>query len=200
MKLQSKFEDEAFELGEVVDADIATMPDGRIKLQAVAKKGGIHTFFYDRLNEVCSDWQDYEESDVFYFIDRDGQIIGAEREALLRGLNSKMYDYEMAKSIGNVFETKEEAEKAVEKLKAWKRIKDKGFWKTLKDKGLSLVINYGKNADDLLTIAGDLNYTIGDETKKDLDLLFNEKEYLRKEVQKIVEKNADYYDRFGGKE
>ena len=30
------------------------------------------------------------------------------------------------KSIGNYFETKEEAEKAVEKLKAWKRLKDKG--------------------------------------------------------------------------
>lgn len=31
------------------------------------------------------------------------------------------------KEIGNYFETKEEAEKAVEKLKAWKRLKDKGF-------------------------------------------------------------------------
>jgi hypothetical protein len=31
------------------------------------------------------------------------------------------------KQIGNYFETKEEAEKAVEKLKAWKRLKDKGF-------------------------------------------------------------------------
>ena len=31
------------------------------------------------------------------------------------------------KEIGNYFETKEEAEKAVEKLKAVKRLKDKGF-------------------------------------------------------------------------
>ena len=30
------------------------------------------------------------------------------------------------KEIGNYFETLEEAEKAVEKLKAWKRLKDKG--------------------------------------------------------------------------
>lgn len=29
--------------------------------------------------------------------------------------------------IGNVFRTREEAEKAVEKLKAWQRLKDKGF-------------------------------------------------------------------------
>ena len=34
---------------------------------------------------------------------------------------------EFNKQIGNYFETKEEAEKAVEKLKAWKRLKDKGF-------------------------------------------------------------------------
>lgn len=31
------------------------------------------------------------------------------------------------KEIGNCFDTIEEAEKAVEKLKAWKRLKDKGF-------------------------------------------------------------------------
>lgn len=31
------------------------------------------------------------------------------------------------KQIGNYFETREEAEKAVEKLKAFKRLKDKGF-------------------------------------------------------------------------
>lgn len=31
------------------------------------------------------------------------------------------------KEIGNCFDTIEEAEKAVEKLKAWKRLKDNGF-------------------------------------------------------------------------
>ena len=31
------------------------------------------------------------------------------------------------KEFGNYFATKEEAEKVVEKLKAWKRLKDKGF-------------------------------------------------------------------------
>ena len=31
------------------------------------------------------------------------------------------------KQIGNYFETKEEADKVVEKLKAWKRLKDLGF-------------------------------------------------------------------------
>ena len=36
-------------------------------------------------------------------------------------------DLEANKEIGNYFETREEAEKAVEKLKAWERLKDKGF-------------------------------------------------------------------------
>lgn len=31
------------------------------------------------------------------------------------------------KAIGNYFKTKEEAEKALKKLEAWKRMKDKGF-------------------------------------------------------------------------
>ena len=34
---------------------------------------------------------------------------------------------DMAKQIGNYFDTRAEAEKAVEKLKAFKRLKDKGF-------------------------------------------------------------------------
>ena len=93
----------------------------------VAVRKCMTSFTYDTLAELNEEWEDYKEPDVFYFIDRDGQIIGAEREALLRGLNSKAYDYEMAKSIGNVFDTLEEAEKAVEKLKAWKRLKDNGF-------------------------------------------------------------------------
>lgn len=42
------------------------------------------------------------------------------------------------KLIGNYFETKKAAEKAVKKLKAWKRLKDKGFrfghWVTVQEK------------------------------------------------------------------
>ena len=64
MKLRTKFQDEDFELGEVVTADIATMPDGRIKLQAVAKKGGLHTIFYDKLEKLYDEWKDYEEPKV----------------------------------------------------------------------------------------------------------------------------------------
>lgn len=85
----------------------------------------------------------------------------------MRGLNSKVYDYEMAKSIGNYFETKEEAEKAIEKLKAWKRLRDKGamfkewFW----DKYYGTCINIGDSGSGYIDDGDKQN-------KKDLDLLF----------------------------
>lgn len=63
------------------------------------------------------EWEDYEEPKEYYFINACGEIETTDREP----------DDELAKqmqSIGNYFETREEAEKAVEKLKAWKRLKD----------------------------------------------------------------------------
>lgn len=65
---------------------------------------------YSSLAELNEEWEDYEEPkgiQCIYYVNHfdaakiDGVIIG--------------------------FGTKEEAEKAVEKLKAWKRLKDKGF-------------------------------------------------------------------------
>ena len=75
---------------------------------------------YNSLAELNEDWEDApEEPRGFWFIDDEGgvQVEGEECEDNLDGM----------KGIGNYFETKEEAEKAVKKLKAWKRLKDKGF-------------------------------------------------------------------------
>ena len=58
---------------------------------------------YNSLAELNDEWEDYEEPKEYWHI---------------FGTNI---------TIGNYFETKEEAEKAVEKLKAWKRLRDKGF-------------------------------------------------------------------------
>ena len=125
MKLKTKFEDEDFELGEVADVDIATMPDGRIKAQAVAKSGGVQTFFYDDLKTFANDWEDYyEETKEYWFIDEFG-MVQQEIDYYYDENKSAIHDKRL--EIGNYFETKEEAEKAVEKLKAWKRLKDKGF-------------------------------------------------------------------------
>jgi hypothetical protein len=72
---------------------------------------------YNSLAELNEEWEDYEEPEVIYYISWDGVILHSADKT----------GWQNAKQIGNYFETKEEAEKAVEKLKAWKRLKDKGF-------------------------------------------------------------------------
>lgn len=73
---------------------------------------------YDSLAELEREWEDYEEPKEYWYMDYAGFIHSAARTG-----NS----WEVQKKIGNCFETKEEAEKAVEKLKAYKRLKDRGF-------------------------------------------------------------------------
>ena len=73
---------------------------------------------YNSLAELNEEWEDYEEPKEYWYIDDAGVI------QIDQVLSSEI---NMRKSIGNYFETKEEAEKAVEKLKAWKRLKEKGF-------------------------------------------------------------------------
>ena len=71
---------------------------------------------FDSIDLLNEEWEDYEEPKRHWIIDT---------------MNDRVEDFdvpmEFNKEIGNYFETKEEAEKAVEKLKAWKRLKDKGF-------------------------------------------------------------------------
>ena len=66
---------------------------------------------YHSISELNEEWEDYEEPKWNWYIDWNGEIKQCDNRvgALLK------------------FETEEEAEKAVEKLKAWKRLKDKGF-------------------------------------------------------------------------
>jgi hypothetical protein len=73
---------------------------------------------YDSLETFNEEWEDYEEPKGYWYINEFGTPTKADfvgRETL--------YD-KCRKNFGNYFETKEEAEKAVEKLKAWKRLKD----------------------------------------------------------------------------
>lgn len=72
------------------------------------------------------------------------------------------------KEIGNCFDTIEEAEKAVEKLKAWKRLKDKGFRFVRRDKP-----NYG---EEFIIIASFPKDTLAIDVVEDLDLLFGGEE------------------------
>lgn len=72
---------------------------------------------YGSLAELNDDWEDYEEPKAYY-IGRCGTIEEFDPTKDV-GLT------EMLKEIGNYFETEEETEKAVEKIKAWQRLKDK---------------------------------------------------------------------------
>lgn len=116
---------------------------------------------YNSLAELNEEWEDYEEpkwlSD-YWFIDSCGGINKQETDIL--GANRR--------EIGNYFENKEEAEKAVEKLRAWKRLKDKGFKFTewYKPDGCEPFIVVETNID--------FDDVDNRELQKDLDLLFDE--------------------------
>lgn len=96
-------------------------PDDEVGEIAVQCSGC--TYYYNNLAELCEKWEDWEEPKYFYCISTDGSINKYEVERYAHD----SWCINGAKIIGNYFKTKEEAEKAVEKLRAWKRLKDKGF-------------------------------------------------------------------------
>jgi hypothetical protein len=73
-------------------------------------------YSYKSLTKFNEEWEDYEEPKTFFTIYYDGTI-----SEFMDGDDEQIRDM---KVIGNYFETEEEAEKAVEKLKAWKLLKD----------------------------------------------------------------------------
>lgn len=120
------------------------------------------TYYYNNLAELCEKWEDYEEPKEFWYISTlTGVFFTKYMGDPFTGEEEKKYI-----EIGNHFETKEEAEKAVEKLKAWKRMKKCGlrFWDL---DTVHLKIGYSFE-----------NYTQEDipQLKKDLALLFGGEE------------------------
>lgn len=104
-------------------------------------------FAVKSLAELNDEWCDYEESKEYWYVDYDGGILCDEHD------NSSAE--KMMISMGNCFESLEEAEKAVEKLKAWKRLKDAGFefkgWKIIAHDSPRINFNvYRKNRDDIV--------------------------------------------------
>ena len=77
---------------------------------------------HEHLFKPFNDWfEDYEEPKEYWYIEADGSIIQNHKPSYINHLLDGL------KSIGNYFETKEEAEQAVEKLKAFKRLQNLGF-------------------------------------------------------------------------
>lgn len=85
-------------------------------------------YLYKSISEICEHWEDYEGPEKYWFIENDGDI------SSIRVDEDSAESLRASEEIGNYFETKEEAELAVRKLKAWKRLKDAGFefsgWET----------------------------------------------------------------------
>ena len=116
-----------------------------------------------------SNFEYYEEPKEYWYIDAFGNIV-QNKITKHRGdaYTDMSSDYETQKQIGNYFETKEEAEKAVEKLKAWKRLKDKGFSIYSWDYEFDMV---DKPAQTII-----LRASAVDSSNTDLDLLFGGEE------------------------
>ena len=160
MKLQNKKTGEIGEVGYFSDSD------GKILVNDINAKDKIYE--YNSLAGLNAEWEDYEElkeskeSKKYWFINSGGETVSYYEE------DEEPEDTEACKEIGNYFETKEEAELAVRKLKAWKRLKDKGFKFGISGECRN-TITYGIT----LTFS---DYYDNDETRADLDLLFGGEE------------------------
>lgn len=158
MKLRNK------KTGEITEDMWYEYTDENIRI-----KGETKVYEYNSLAELNEDWEDYEEpkKDWFWFIDEEGSV----RDVLYGDWPKE--SMELIKEIGNYFETKEEAEKAIEKLKAWKRLKDAGFRFTFTPGVGSLDIDPGKFQIDINAEMPE-RYFCNDSITKDLDLLFGD--------------------------
>lgn len=127
---------------------------GRIMMVYINSDGERIMEYYDSLDDFNEEWEDYKEREWSWYIDWDGEIKQCDKrvDALLK------------------FETKEEAEKAVEELKAWQRLKDEGLtfcgWK-ITDDGCSVDVETTLDAEIVRAkqkyITDDLNLLFGGE-------------------------------------
>ena len=111
MKLKNKKTGEIGEIGYLIKRD------GKIIVNNTNDQGEWYEYnSLADLNEDWEDWEDYEEPKPWWYIDitldvKQGELFLSKH-------------VEQFKTVGNYFETREEAEKAVEKLKAIQRLKN----------------------------------------------------------------------------
>lgn len=121
-----------------------------------------YTYCYKSLQAMCDEWEDYEEPKEYYWYIDDLGIVSIDRV--------ESSTIAMRKNFGNYFATREEAEKAVEKLKTWKRLKDKcnisfsGLNRNIKGRPVSVNLDFN--------IEGRTTFDEAIQNTKDLMLLF----------------------------
>ena len=159
MKLRNK------KTGEIVDFNKGNFISSKDYGFVIYKDGG-RGIEYNSLAEFNEEWEDYEEpKDKGYWYIDDLCRMRYSSE-LLDEIDDRPNNWMIRKLCGNYFDTREEAEKAVEKLKAWKRLKDKGFrFKTW---------GWDDSSNNEYTIYFTLDSKTGDAV--DLDLLFGGEE------------------------
>lgn len=127
----------------------------------IMDRNGIQLAKYNSLVELNAEWKDYEEPKGYWWI----SLVDTDVVHCVEDVKDEVDKYN--KEIGNYFETKEEAEKAVEKLKAVKRLKDKGFrftnWEFRDVLDGELVIEAKLNFDNDSSIQRDLEICFGGE-------------------------------------
>lgn len=156
MKLRNK------KTGEKIDLDVANIKAqfGSISVIPEPAVLGSDEYVYNSLAELNEEWEDYEEPKQWYGLN-------AIRDVGFEPLEYEGFEdlYKHAKELGIAFETAEEAKLAVRKLKAWKRLKDKGFrflcWND--DYTINFTID-GQNTEPI-------NF---DELSRDLCIVFSE--------------------------
>lgn len=159
MRLKNKKTGEIHEITQAV-----SLSDDMDKKFAIYSKSEGHNYAYRTLAELNDEWEDYEEPKPWWYIDITLDV--KQGELFLSN------HVEQFKIVGNYFETKEQAEKAVEKLKAWKRLKDKGF-------RFGHFVTYGEDGYGKVVFKCDeikLGYENAKEFYEDIVLLFGGEE------------------------
>lgn len=139
MKLKNK------KTGEIINNNGISFAEGNYKT-------------YSSLAEFNAEWEDYEEPEGWCVTMYGGISRITKDEDLIPDL----------KEIGNYFNDKESAYDALDKLKAWKRLKDKGFRFEGRDKP-----NYGEKFIIECRLPKE---TLVIDVAEDLDLLFGGEE------------------------
>lgn len=128
------------------------------KAIVVMDENAIQLASYTSLAELNAEWEDAPEEPKEYWTIRGTGYLSTEL------MNPDTIND--LKQIGNLFQSKEEAELAIRKLKAWKRLEDKGFkfdiWKNNTKKYLGDFVIYA-HTKDLSDIVGDLDLLFGGE-------------------------------------
>ena len=118
MKLKNKKTGEIGEIGYIgsTDGSIDVNPINRVACETIAS--------YNSLAELNEEWEDYKSDKERWYINENGGVL----KYIPVDPNGEDLTYMgYQKEIGNYFETKEQAEKAVERLKRLQNLKNRGY-------------------------------------------------------------------------